>query len=128
RWCVLPRCCATLLAATSRRIQKKRCCINHLRSESFGISLLEGAIFSKPLISCEIGTGTTFINIDKETGIVIEPSNCDELKKAMDTLWNSPVLAEEYGKKARIRYEEIFSANSMIKGYVELYNELLSKS
>ncbi|MBV6820338.1 glycosyltransferase, partial [Rahnella sp. PD12R] len=66
---------------------------SHLRSESFGISLLEGAIFSKPLISCEIGTGTTFINIDKETGIVIEPSNCDELKKAMDTLWNSPVLA-----------------------------------
>ena len=29
---------------------------SHLRSEAFGISLLEGAMFGKPLISSEIGT------------------------------------------------------------------------
>ena len=33
---------------------------SHLRSEAFGMVLLEGAMYSKPLISCEIGTGTTF--------------------------------------------------------------------
>jgi glycosyltransferase involved in cell wall biosynthesis len=35
-----------------------------LRAEAFGISLLEGAMHSKPLISCEIGTGTSFVNVD----------------------------------------------------------------
>ncbi|MEJ2610669.1 MAG: glycosyltransferase, partial [Candidatus Thiodiazotropha sp.] len=39
---------------------------SHLRSEAFGVTLLEGAIHSKPLISTEIGTGTSYINIDGE--------------------------------------------------------------
>lgn len=39
---------------------------SHLRSEAFGISLLEGAMYGKPMISCEIGTGTSFINLDKK--------------------------------------------------------------
>lgn len=38
---------------------------SHLRSEAFGITLLEGARFARPLISCEIGTGTSFINQTK---------------------------------------------------------------
>ncbi|MES2901326.1 MAG: glycosyltransferase, partial [Pseudomonadota bacterium] len=46
---------------------------SHLRSEAFGISLLEGAMYGKPMISSEIGTGTTYINIDGDTGIVVPP-------------------------------------------------------
>lgn len=30
---------------------------SHLRSEAFGISLLEASMYGKPMISCEIGTG-----------------------------------------------------------------------
>ena len=44
---------------------------SHLRSEAFGISLLEGAMYGKPMISSEIGTGTSYINIDGETGLVV---------------------------------------------------------
>ena len=44
---------------------------SHLRSEAFGVSLLEGAMYGKPLISSEIGTGTSYINIDQQTGIVV---------------------------------------------------------
>ena len=61
---------------------------SHLRSEAFGISLLEGAMYGKPLISSEIGTGTTYINIDKETGLVVPPSDPIALREAMDFLWN----------------------------------------
>jgi glycosyltransferase involved in cell wall biosynthesis len=60
---------------------------SHLRSEAFGVSLLEGAMYGKPLISSEIGTGTTYINIDKETGIVVPPSDPAALRQAMDYLW-----------------------------------------
>ena len=33
----------------------------HLRSEAHGLSLVEAAMFGKPMISCEIGTGTSFV-------------------------------------------------------------------
>lgn len=47
---------------------------SHLRSEAFGISLLEGAMYGKPMISSEIGTGTSYINVGGETGIVVPPA------------------------------------------------------
>ncbi|MDA8514688.1 glycosyltransferase, partial [Citrobacter sp. Igbk 14] len=40
---------------------------SNLRSEAFGITLLEGAMYGKSLISCEIGTGTSYININNIT-------------------------------------------------------------
>src|SRR5690554_7273157 len=61
---------------------------SHLRSEAFGISLLEGAMFGKPMISSEIGTGTTYINIDGETGLVVPPSDPAALRAAMHQLWH----------------------------------------
>ena len=99
---------------------------SHLRSEAFGISLLEGAMYGKPLISSEIGTGTTYINIDKETGVVVPPSNPVALRQAMDFLWNNPDVASEMGKKAEQRYWTLFTADRMAKSYVSLYEKLLS--
>jgi glycosyltransferase involved in cell wall biosynthesis len=100
---------------------------SHLRSEAFGISLLEGAMYSKPLISCEIGTGTTYINIDGETGIVVPPSNPDALRKAMDYLWNNPRIAKKMGERAEKRYWNLFTADRMAKSYVDLYQNLLDE-
>ena len=99
---------------------------SHLRSEAFGISLLEGAMYGKPLISSEIGTGTTYINIDNETGIVIPPSDPVALKSAMDFLWNNPDIATGMGEKAELRYWQLFTAGKMAKAYVEIYKNLLN--
>lgn len=98
---------------------------SHLRSEAFGISLLEGAMYGKPLISSEIGTGTTYINIDKETGIVAPPSDPTALRQAMDYLWNNPEDAAVMGKRAEARYWELFTAQEMAKSYVSVYKKLL---
>lgn len=101
---------------------------SHLRSEAFGISLLEGAMYGKPMISSEIGTGTTFINIGGETGLVVPPSNPSELRKAIQYLWEHPDEALEMGRKAEMRYWKHFTADEMVKSYVELYSNLLSKT
>lgn len=99
---------------------------SHLRSEAFGISLLEGAIFGKPLISSEIGTGTSYINIHRKTGLVVPPSNAASLRKAMNLLWGDPSLAASLGSAARARYEELFTAEKMGRAYVDLYDRLVS--
>jgi len=100
---------------------------SHLRSEAFGISLLEGAMYGKPMISSEIGTGTTYINIDQDTGLVVPPSDVDAFDKAMRTLWENPQLAADMGRRAEQRYWDLFTAGKMAEDYAQLYHQLLSR-
>ncbi|HEY4072569.1 MAG TPA: glycosyltransferase family 4 protein, partial [Herbaspirillum sp.] len=99
---------------------------SHLRSEAFGISLLEGAMYAKPMISSEIGTGTTFVNIADQTGLVVPPSDPAALRQAMRYLWEHPEQAAEMGKRAEQRYLTHFTAERMVKSYVDLYGKLLT--
>jgi rhamnosyl/mannosyltransferase len=98
---------------------------SHLRSEAFGISLLEGAMYGKPMISSEIGTGTTFINIGDETGLVVPPSDSVTLRRAMRYLWEHPEKAAEMGRRAEARYWELFTGDRMVRSYVDLYGDLV---
>ncbi|MFG6206200.1 glycosyltransferase family 4 protein [Pseudomonas retamae] len=100
---------------------------SHLRSESFGISLLEAAMYGKPLISCEIGSGTTFINIAGETGLVVPPRDSAALAGAMNALWNDEQMASDMGQRALHRYEDVFSADDMAKAYAAIYEGLCRK-
>lgn len=100
---------------------------SHLRSEAFGISLLEGAMFGKPMISSEIGTGTTYINVDGKTGLVVPPSDPQALGVAMRALWENPALAAEMGARAAERYRELFTSEQMAASYSALYHELVQR-
>jgi len=97
---------------------------SHLRSEAFGISLLEGAMYGKPMISSEIGTGTTYINVDGETGLVVPPDDPEAFRTAMRQLWENPGMAAEMGRRAEARYWELFTARQMAQSYAELYREI----
>lgn len=97
---------------------------SHLRSEAFGISLLEGAMYGKPMISSEIGTGTSYINSDGETGLVVPPSDPQALRDAMLHLWQHPEQAADMGRQAEQRYWDLFTADKMAERYVELYRSL----
>ncbi|MFS2224268.1 glycosyltransferase family 4 protein [Pantoea sp. B65] len=100
---------------------------SHLRSEAFGITLLEGAMFGKPMISSEIGTGTTYINIDKQTGLVVPPSDAAALRAAMVALWNNPLLAGYYGENAAKRFQALFTSERMAESYIALYQHLMKR-
>ncbi|MGY3620444.1 glycosyltransferase family 4 protein [Bradyrhizobium sp. USDA 10063] len=100
---------------------------SHLRSEAFGISLLEAAMYGKPLISSEVGTGTSYVNIDGETGLVVPPGDPIALREAMRALFENNELAAQMGERARQRYESYFTASQMVDRHLELYREILSK-
>ena len=100
---------------------------SHLRSEAFGISLLEGAMYGKPMISSEIGTGTSYINVDGETGIVVPPGDARAFGAAMRHLWNNPQLARAMGQRAEDRYWKLFSAAQMADSYAALYREVAGR-
>lgn len=97
---------------------------SHLRSEAFGISLLEASMYRKPMISCEIGTGTTYVNIHEETGLAVPPNSPLALREAMGRLWNNPEEVQRFGVNARTRFQELFTADRMCAGITQVYKEL----
>lgn len=107
---LLQSCCAMVLPS-------------HLRSEAFGMVLVEAAMFGKPQISCEIGTGTSYVNMHEETGIVVPPEAPNDLAQAMNQLLRETSMAKEMGLAARARYERLFSGDALGKAYADLYRE-----
>ena len=100
---------------------------SHVRAEAFGLTLLEGAMFGKPLISTEIGTGTSYVNKKDVSGLVIPPSDTGALRDAMSRLADDQGMALRMGRAARERFEKYFTSEKMGEKYLALYNELLQK-
>jgi rhamnosyl/mannosyltransferase len=98
---------------------------SHLRSEAFGFTLLEGAMFGKPLISAEIGTGTSFINRHGHTGLVVPVNDPQALAGAVEKLAADRELCDRFGRNARARYQELFTAERYGKSYTALYKKLV---
>ena len=97
---------------------------SHLRSEAFGMTLLEGAQAAKPLICCDIGTGTTWINKHGETGLVIPPADAAALARAMNTLADDDELCLRLGLGARTRWMQHFTPKVVGAAYRKLYDSL----
>lgn len=97
---------------------------SHLRSEAFGITLLEGAMCSKPLICTELNTGTSFVNLHGETGLVVRPGCAASLREAMLKLIEDGELAAKLGRRARRRYEQHFSGALTAHSYARLYKAM----
>lgn len=100
---------------------------SHLRSEAFGMSLVEAAMHALPMISCEIGTGTSYINIDGETGWTVAPGSAPALREAMDAVIAGPAEAARRGRAGRERFESLFTADRMAQSYQALYAELVAR-
>ena len=101
---------------------------SYLRSEAFGMTLVEGAMMGKPMISTEVGTGTSHVNIDKETGLVVSPGSVKELREAMDYLYYHPQDAEVMGVNARQRFENYFTGDIIGEQYIQLYQQVVAES
>ena len=99
---------------------------SHLRSEAFGIALVEAARAGKPMISCEIGTGTSYVNVNEETGLIVPPADADALGAAMQSLADDSEAAARLGRNARARYQRLLRAEDMSRKYLALYERLAS--
>ena len=101
---------------------------SHMRSEAFGMVLLEAAMHGKALVSCEIGTGTSWVNQDGQTGWVVPPEDPLALAQAVKRLVDNPQQANAMGQQARLRYETQFAPHVMAEGYNAIYQQVLAAS
>ena len=76
------------------------------------------------MVTTELGTGTSFVNKNNETGFVVEPNNSKALTGAINTLFNNDELRLKMGEAANRRIQDIFSEEKLGHKYVEIYKDL----
>ena len=95
-----------------------------MRSEAFGVTLLEAAMQSRPMISTEQGTGTSYVNLHDTTGLVVPPNDPSALRHAMQRLHADSSLATKMGKQARHRFDAEFTGERMGQRYARIYRNV----
>ncbi len=95
------------------------------RSEAFGIVLLEAMACGKPIVSTELGTGTSFVNRHLETGIVVPPRDVVALSAAINNLIISPERRKLYGRNGRARFNQLFGVEQMVLRTESLYQSVI---
>jgi glycosyltransferase involved in cell wall biosynthesis len=94
------------------------------RAESFGIAMLEAMAQGTPAISTEVGTGTTWVNVAGQTGLVVPPREPRALAAALRELLSDDERRKEYGAAAAARAREVFSKAAMIERLETIYAEV----
>ncbi|HEY1016600.1 MAG TPA: glycosyltransferase [Herpetosiphonaceae bacterium] len=99
---------------------------SHLRSEAFGIVQTEALASGLPLVSTELGTGTSFVNEHGKTGFVVPPADPPALARAISVLLANPELRRAFGAFGRRRARERFAPETLIDSVEQTYLELCS--
>lgn len=96
------------------------------RSEAFGLVQLEAQACGKPVVSTELGTGTSYANLEGKTGFVVAPENSEELARAIDTLLKDEPLRRQMGEFAKARVNNEFTLEKMTEMIFRIYQQLVS--
>ena len=94
------------------------------KSEAFGITIIEAMACGLPVISTELGTGTSYANQDGRTGYVVPPRDSDAIHRALIRLLSDNTELSNMGKAAFARVRTGFTMESMLNGYKKLYTNM----
>ena len=95
------------------------------RQEAFGMVQLEAMLCGHPVISTELQTGTSWVNEHELTGVVVRPGDVNALRSALERLLGDRETRQRFGDAARRRVIETFTADTMCRATVALYEEVV---
>lgn len=96
------------------------------QNEAFGISQVEAMQLGKPVVGFELHNGTTEVNLNDITGMVVENKNIAAFARAILTLKSDKNYLAKLGAQAKLRSCTIFSVRKMIAATSAVYESLFS--
>jgi rhamnosyl/mannosyltransferase len=96
------------------------------RSEAFGAVQLEAMAAGKPVVCTELGTGTSFVNVDGETGFVVPARDPHALADAIARLMDDAALRARLGAAGRARVRQEFTLDKMVTRVMQVYDHVLN--
>lgn len=97
------------------------------RGEAFGLALVEAMACGRPVVSTELGTGTSWVNQDGVTGLVVPRGNPVALAAALERVLRDPEWAARLGVAGRARACSEFDAGTMTDRTIALYRQVLGE-
>ena len=94
--------------------------------EGLPIALLEALAAGKPVIATPVGAVLDLIH-NEQTGLLVEPENPEALYAAICRLIGDPELRRELAANGQRYVQEHFSAESMARRYVDVYEDALRR-
>lgn len=95
------------------------------RSEAFGLSQVEAMASGTPVVSTELDTGTSFVNLDGETGRVVPAGDAGAFAAALHELLENEDQRQRMGRRAQQRATDEFDVDLMLDRLDEVYAEVL---
>jgi glycosyltransferase involved in cell wall biosynthesis len=80
----------------------------------------------KPVIATDSG-GSREIIVEGLTGFLVPPKDSNQLTNRIIELLDNPIQATEMGSRGKQRVFEVFSIETMVGQYVDLYNDLFTR-
>ncbi len=93
--------------------------------ESFGVSILEAAACEIPSITSNVG-GLKEVNINNETGIVINANDPLKLAKSIVKLYENDDLRKKFGFNARKNVVENFNWDNNVNSMKTIYEKFIT--
>jgi L-malate glycosyltransferase len=91
--------------------------------ESFCLSILEAMSFACPSVATAVG-GIPEVVVSGESGLLVPAGNVDALAHGVESLIRDPGLRASLGGAARVRAQELFSADVIVSRYERLYRRV----
>jgi glycosyltransferase involved in cell wall biosynthesis len=89
-------------------------------NDAFPSSLIEAMACGLPVVTTPVGAIKAIVT-DKETGLIIQPGNLQQLYEALDVLFSDKVFASCLGQAAWQRVQNQYSARNATKKYLSLF-------
>ena len=93
-----------------------------IKPDSLPTVVLEAMACSKPVVGYNNG-GIAEMVVDDKSGHLVKPNSPQELSNAISLLLDSSEKREQFGREGYQRQKELFSLDSYIKNFSELYKK-----
>jgi glycosyltransferase involved in cell wall biosynthesis len=93
-------------------------------NDAFPSSIVEAMACGLPVVTTPVGAIKTIVT-DKETGLLVQPGNQEQLFQALDVMLSDTARASRLGDAACRSVQGLYSAKTVAKKYMDLFQGLI---